>query len=137
MRMKLAFTVFAIIGLVGCGSKGRESTITGIVKYKGTPLITGYVLLQFDNGDSVNGSIAVDGSYSITTPFTGHAKVAVGSPKPVRNPDAEKRGGPTADLSKIPDPNKWVEIPAKYADPNTSGKEATIKGNDKIDIELD
>jgi len=136
MRLSLAATVLAIIGLAGCGSKGGESTVTGTVKYKGTPLITGYVLLQFDDGNNVNGSIAVDGSYSIRTPFTGHAKVAVGSPKPIRT-DADNRGGPSVDLSKLPDPAKWVEIPAKYADPNTSGKEATIKGNDKIDIELD
>jgi hypothetical protein len=137
MRLNLAATVMAIISLAGCGSKGGESTVTGIVKYKGTPLITGYVLLQFDDGNSVNGNIAVDGRYSITTPLTGHAKVAVGSSKPVRTPDAGKRGGPSVDLSKIPDPDKWVEIPAKYADPSTSGKEATIKGNDKIDIDLE
>jgi hypothetical protein len=136
MRLTLAALVLTTLGLAGCG-KGADSTVAGTVKYKGKPLITGYVLLQFDDGNSVNGQIATDGTYSISTPFTGHAKVAVGSPKPSKPAD-DKRGGPPVDPSTIPDPAKWVEIPAKYADPATSGKEATIKsGKNTIDIDLD
>ena len=138
MRLKLAFAFLAIIGLAGCGGKGGESTIKGTVTYKGTPLITGYVLLQFDDGNSVNGTIGVDGTYSISTPFTGHAKIAVGSSKPAPAQSDNKRGGKGADTSKVPDPAKWVAIPAKYADPNTSGKEVTINpGKTPLNIDLE
>lgn len=137
MRLKLASALFLIIGLTGCGKTGVESTVSGTVKYQGKPLITGYVLLQFDDGNSVNGNIAVDGSYSVRTTFAGHAKVAVGSPKP-SPPAGEKRGGPPIDLSKLPDPAKWFEIPAKYADPATSGKDVDIKsGNCVVNIDLE
>lgn len=137
MQWIRAAAVWAIIGLAGCGGSGRESTISGTVSYKGKPLITGYVLLQFDNGNSVNGSIQTDGTYSISTPFTGHAKIAVGSPKPSKSSD-EKRGGPAVDPSTVPDPDKWVEIPAKFGDPNTSGKETTIgSGRTTVNIDLE
>ena len=125
----------ASLALAGCKG-GGDAKITGTVKYKGNPVCSGYVLLKFDNENEVNGAISSDGTFAIHTAFTGHAKIAVGSPKPSKVV-TERRGGAPADVSKVPDPALWVEIPAKYADPNTSGKEATIKGGDTINIELE
>lgn len=137
MRLIRSTVLLAVIAALGCGGKGSERVVTGTVKYKGTPLITGYVLFQFEDGNSCNGNITVDGTYVMRCAFNGKAKVAVGSPKPPK-PEVDKRGGPPVDLSKLPDPAKWVEIPAKYADPNSSGKEVTVdSGNSTINIDLD
>lgn len=128
------FISMAFLALAGCKGGGSESTVSGSVSFKGKPICCGYVLMRFDNGNEANGMITGDGTYIIYTTERGHAKIAVGSPKPavVKNERPGAQVDPTA-----PDPNKWFEIPAKYADPNTSGKEATIKGNDKVNIELD
>ena len=130
----------AIIVLAGCKGGTSESTVSGTVKYKGKPLGNGYVLLRFDNGNEVKGDIAIDGSgnYTVKSTFQGHAKIAVGSPKP-GDPSAKKgRGDSAPDPSTMPDPKKWVAIPEKYSDPDQSGKETTVSsGSTKYDIELD
>jgi hypothetical protein len=133
------FVVVSILAL-GCGGGGGESTVTGTVRHKGKPLGNGYVLLRFDNGNEVNGTIAIDGSgsYTVKTPFTGHAKIAVGSPKPADPSKTKGRGDTPVDPSTLPDPAKWVSIPDKYADPDQSGKETTIKsGTNSLDIDLE
>jgi len=121
-----AIAITMTFGLAGCGQKS-ETTINGTVKFQNKPVYGGYVLLTFDDNNQAQGSITLDGAYSITTPFLGHAKIAVGSPKPSK-PDNTGRGPSTSDPSMIPDPEKWFEIPVKYADPGTSGKDMTVQG---------
>lgn len=137
MRMNLAFVVTSLFLAAGCSSNSADTTIKGSVKYKGKPLICGYVLMQFDDGNEAKGDIATDGTYVVSSKFVGHAKIGVGSPKPAV-PEKNDRGGTTVDPSKIPDPTKWFEVPAKYQDPTTSGKETTIKsGTNTLDIDLE
>src|SRR5438067_426330 len=99
MRLTPRLALLAIVLLAGCGRAGGGSTVSGTVKYQGKPLNNGYVLLVFDDGTQANGTIAVDGSgtYTIRAPKTGHAKVAVGSPKPAEaaNPALLKGRGAT------------------------------------------
>ncbi len=125
----------SILVFVGCGGSS-ETKVTGTVTYKGKPLNSGYVLLKFENNNEVNGQILGDGTFEIYTTDRGKALIAVGSPK--IEPVKETRGGPPVDTSKLPDPAKWVEIPAKYADPATSSKEVTIKsGINTVNIDLE
>jgi hypothetical protein len=121
-------------GIAGCGGP-KETSVSGTVKYQGKPLITGYVLFQFDDGNSVNASLGTDGSYTMHTQFQGHAKIAVGSPKPPDQSGVGNRRG--ADPSTAPDPKNWVPIPEKYQNADTSGLEITVtSGTNKHDIEL-
>jgi len=137
IHSRIALFVFAGAGLLGCGKTG-ETTITGTVKYQNKPVYGGYVLLVFDDNNQAQGSVGYDGTYTVSSPFTGHARVAVGSNKPADPSQAKSRGGPPPDASKLPDPTKWFEVPGKYADPATSGKEITVSGGkNSIDIDLE
>lgn len=140
----MQFMRFAVIGLLlfcssGCGKKG-ENTVSGTVKFNGKPVYGGIVLLYFDNNEQSQGYIAIDGtgSYSVSTPFDGHAKIGVVSDKPADPKTKQARGAATVDPATLPDPAKWFEIPAKYADAATSGKETTVSsGKNTVDINLE
>ena len=136
MRSRISLALIAALGLFGCGAP-KETTVSGKVTYQGKPLITGFVLLRFDDNNEVNGAIAVDGTYTIRTVFQGHAKIAVGSPKPPDPAASAGRQAPNVDPSTLPDPKNWVPIPEKYLNTETSGLEITVGGGtNKKDIEL-
>ncbi|MFL5329079.1 MAG: hypothetical protein ACJ8C4_09190 [Gemmataceae bacterium] len=127
MRRHTVFSAMAAICLFGCGGP-KETTVTGKVSYQNKPLITGFVLLRFDDNNEVTGTIGIDGTYTIRTPYQGHAKIAVGSPKPPDPAASAGRRASNVDVSTLPDPKNWVPIPDKYLSSETSGLEINVTG---------
>jgi hypothetical protein len=130
-RNAVTLTSFAVFGLLffsGCGN-GGGGKVTGAVTFKGKPVVSGTVMFHYADGGR-NDARIVDGSYTMDNVKPGAVRITIESPKP--GPPRGKEG-----TAAGPDPSKWFPIDVKYAHPDTSGKEATIKGNDKVDINLD
>jgi hypothetical protein len=90
-------------------------------------------------GETAASAIEADGTYFCPNAPTGQVKVGIVSDKPVAHVAVGKPGGSAPPAPPAgPDPSKWFPIDAKYADPNTSGKEITLKsGANVINIELE
>lgn len=141
-----ALVVLFLAAASGCGSS--VGSLSGKVTYQGKTVASGTVMVIGSDGIPRYGKIETDGAYKIDDVPPGPVKVTVNSPNPVPDPAQvaaaqarPKRGGReqtnpiTAPTS---DPKLWFEIPAKYGDPNTSGKETTVKGgNNTLNIELE
>jgi hypothetical protein len=127
-----AFILSAALLTGGCGGKG---TITGTVKYKGTPIPSGNIMFTPEGGGGLINAPIMDGKYTADNVPTGPAKVAVTSMyRPVNfNPmmDPKKGGkmGPPPDAppearkayEKSHEFKKGLQIPEKYGDPAQSG----------------
>jgi hypothetical protein len=144
-------TVACLLAVTGCGSSATGS-LSGRVTYQGKTVASGSVLAIGADGIPNHGKIALDGSYSITGLPSGPVKLAVNSPPPLTDAqkaavaggrvDRARRAGnesaANAPIEQTADPKLWFAIPAKYGDPNTSGKEATLKsGSNTLNIELE
>ena len=125
--------VLVLILLTGCNRNNRKNLIlTGKVNYKGQPVTGGTLTLLPTDGKTpkANTQISGDGTYSIVPPTLGEMKVAIetetirgqtGGGAYAHLPKGEKQ--PDIDTSKRP---KYVQIPSKYANPNTSKLSITI-----------
>jgi hypothetical protein len=122
-------------------SKPRRSVeyveVTGKVLYKGKPLPGGMVTFVTADGFASKGIIDEDGSYTIKT-LVGDVKICVDNTMLARKGPAPKKG---AGKSKEPAPEqpkgKYVPLPRKYSNPDTSGLSWTVKkGKQTHDIEL-
>src|SRR5262249_45736144 len=107
-------------------------------------------LIASDNM-SYSSSITPEGAYSIPNVPGGPVKLCVTSP----NPDAGRKSGGPAPKGGVGDAGggsgggaappappllpkgAWVQIPAKYADPNTSGLTGTVNRDTTIDLKVD
>ena len=116
----------ALLALSGCG---RLATITGKITQKGQPVTYGIVIFYYADGTRNDARITNDGTYSMTEVKPGAVRIGVESPKPSASAGNASSGKP--------DPAKWFAIDAKYNNPDTSGKTATIQGNDTVNIDLD
>jgi hypothetical protein len=121
------FLVIALVAISGCG---RLGTITGKVTHQGQPVTYGIVIFYYADGTRNDARIANDGTYTMINVKPGPVRIGVESPKPSMGPGKAGIGGER-------DPAKWFPIDKKYANPDTSGKEATIKGSDTLNIELE
>jgi hypothetical protein len=151
-RWLLLLALAALLPAAGCG-KGT-GTVTGKVTINDTPLKGGLVV--FTPADGVgppgNSPIAEDGTYTIEKCPKGHMKVSVQTA--FLKTQAPSRGGarayerpkdaPADDGGrgyKPPDPSenakKYVAIPPKYEDPDTSDLTFDVTGgNQTYDITL-
>jgi hypothetical protein len=146
-RLRLAAgtgLLLALVLLAGCGPGKGE--VSGKVTYKGAPLPGG--LLTFRHADSRHNSVAVelaeDGSFKVVLPAgevtasvdnTGLAPVPELAPPSLTvplSPEAKKALGstaqPKASGGATKRSNRYVEIPARYQDAETSGLTFTVKG---------
>jgi hypothetical protein len=134
----ICFSFGILILCTGCGSEGGTCTVTGKISSKGKPLVWGAINLIGPKGESAAGAIEADGTFIIPNAPTGVVKVGVISDKPVVRKAVIKQGQTAPPPPPGPDPEKWFPIDAKYADPNTSGKQLTLKsGNNTVEIQLD
>jgi Carboxypeptidase regulatory-like domain len=103
--------------------KGPTGTVEGKVTYKGKPLAGAYVTFHPEKGKKVfSGKLDEDGTYTAKDVPVGKARVTV----EVKAEKGKAKG-------KAP----RVVIPAKYADPKTSGLTADVKkGKQIFDIDL-
>lgn len=126
-----------LILAVGCGGSGK-CNVSGKVLFNGKPVYGGMVVIFDDKDRTAQGAIELDGTYTVRDAPTGKVRVGVVSQKPA--PARVDRGGGRGGSSNEPvaDPSKWFAIPDKYGDPNSSGKEMTLKGgNNTQDIILE
>ena len=114
------------------------ATLEGVVKYGGEPLQ--FAQIQVVGGDKMaTGRIGEDGRYKVENCPLGPVKVGVNT-SAARGEFQSKamQGG----LYKGPDKQgkgavalKFVDVPAKYADPDTSGLTTTVEpGSNAYDI---
>jgi hypothetical protein len=120
----------AILSLAGCGDtpKGPPfvNFVGGTVTWKGEPLRRGFVRLA-GGGREAMMPIGPDGRYEIPDPPPGEVKVAV-------------TAGPPAMLlpKNAPKDPTLPDLPARYADPATSGLSLTVTGGRQtFDITLE
>lgn len=130
-RVLGATLLAAAVVPAGCGggsSKDRPTGIvSGTVEMGGAPLVSGVVLLE-DTARGIGATATVaDGKFTFAAPVpTGDYKVAV-QPPPAPPP---LQSGPAAPK---------LGIPARYADPKTSGFSLTVKEgpNDPLPLKLE
>ena len=118
----------------GCGS--RTGTAAGKVTYQGKPVVWGSVTLTAADGSMHQVGINTDGTYRLEKVPVGVAKVGVVSPDPTpsaRAKASEDSRVPTG--MPRPQPGAWFALPAKFADPGTSGVTLQVGGGSG-DIEL-
>jgi hypothetical protein len=111
----------------------RTGSIMGTVTYKGKPLPAGIVAFHTAEGKALTALIQADGTFAAKAVPVGAVRVTVETesvrpkPRPERHPTEKPEERP-----------KSVAIPAKYADPSTSGLTYEVKqGKQTFDIRLD
>ena len=121
----LFFLAAAFVAL-GCGW-GRKGSVTGEVKYNDRPLAAGAIVFLFQDGEKqvVHADI-VDGKYSMPSTPTGKAKVTVTATPPSRGHGALPSGATKSAAPSVLR-EKYVPIPAKYGNPDTSGLTYDVK----------
>lgn len=142
----LAFA--ASLGAAGCGKS--TGSLSGKVYYKGAPLKGGHVIFACADGKTEQPEIGEDGSYRIDKLPVGVVKVGVETDTLKPKGVAPGMAGPVKyappsgmeNPNQAPDPaqmaKRYVPIPEKYADPQSSGLTFTVKpGSQPYDINLD
>jgi hypothetical protein len=126
--------VLLLVCLSGCGL--ATSTVSGTVRYRGTPLPDGTVMLLANDGTAHHGAIQPDGSFAIPKVPTGPARVSVTSNEPVLvGKDPERGREPRIDETTIR--RSCSRIPLCYGDLQTSGLGVeVICGRTSLDLEL-
>ena len=127
-----------VAGLSGCGGQ-KNAKLTGKVSYKGSPLPGGILTLNPPD-EKTQSSIPIvikpDGTFVTMSVLLGNYKVGITSmgtnpaldPSRKRAPAGVKmrEGGPPS--SNLPEGAKHVDLPQKYARPDTSGLSWDVKG---------
>jgi hypothetical protein len=141
--------VLLLAAAAGCSS----GTVRGKVSYKGQALGGGTVVFTVARKGSVRSEIGEDGSYKVGKCPIGTAKISVETaslqPAPIRDPRAGPAAGMTPPPGAIPQgvdasfyqvgpkKGKFVPIPDKYNDPDTSGLQYPVKGgSQEFNIDL-
>jgi hypothetical protein len=125
----------------GCGRKVEQVVpVEGTVEYKGKPVVGAAVTFQPEHGKSATGVTDENGRFVLTTYSTGDGAV-VGTHKvtivPLNVPSQDKYE-PESSAGKLDEVNepitgddaptiKSTAIPAKYADPGSSGLKSEIR----------
>jgi hypothetical protein len=128
----------ALVAGPGCSSK-KTATIHGRVTYKGNPVAMGAVYFHGSDNQMAMGNLKEDGSFTATDVPVGEVRVSL----QVRNPGAyaQQLNSSANDPMAKPKggaPPAVASIPAKYADPNTSGLKYPIDSQTtEIDVKLE
>ncbi len=119
---------------LGCGR--GEGTVTGKVTYRDKPLPSGIVVFVGEDGVvSPPAHLAPDGSYTAIKVPVGRARIAVDTVPP---PPPENRNAKEAMDAWKAALATFITLPARYKDPNQSGKTFEVKaGKNSCDISLD
>jgi hypothetical protein len=118
----------AVLAAAGCGDTPKAD-VSGVVKFKGRPVVWGTVTVIASDQMAYHGSIHPDGKYTVKDVPIGPATVAVASADPYtkRLVKAEREAElaakrKEAGMEDLPPPPKgmWVPLPARYANPRAS-----------------
>ena len=159
--------LIAAVMVLGCkqGNPNAPARVTGQVTYNGSPVTGGNVYFHPKEGGAIPAPIGPDGRYTAFDILDGEMVVTVETES--INPDKKqpeyrgyKGGGPSKmyggkagggavvpkgkgmEMSPAPESSpgvntKYMKIPAKYADPKTSGLTVTlVKGEQTHNIDL-
>jgi len=139
----IAFVPLFAITLWGCGPGEKFAEVTGVVKYKGTPLTAGRVAFMGADNSVGASDIQADGTYTIARIAPGMAKIGVTPPPaPIVNPQMKGKGGVPGredDVKNFTAPTaSKVKLPAAAGDPDKSGLSYTVTDAPKQthDIEI-
>jgi hypothetical protein len=106
------------------------------VTYQGKPVVWGSVTLKAADGSIHQIGINLDGTFRLDRVPVGPAQVGVSSPDPAPSPRAKALADPRTPAVPPPlPPGAWFPLPAKYADPATSGVTVQVGGG-PTDIDL-
>jgi len=122
------------LAAVGCGGRGD---VSGVVSYKGKPLVFGTVQFEARDGTIKQANIETDGSYSIPGVPVGEAKVAVSSDNPRSGAfqPLQREGMPPP--TPLPEVKGWFPIPPEYQDLSKPKLTYTVKrGKNTYEIDL-
>lgn len=150
----LVFSLLAVLALVGCSRTRERTTVQGTVTIGGKHLTAGTVMFYAYDNATASAPIDKDGRYVMRDAPVGDVKIAVIVPrvppgmaqmmnKMKKNPSLKdvKSTDPEGSGKSIPMmgmmPTNIVQIPAKYADPNSSGLTYKVaSGEQSYDIPL-
>ncbi len=137
MRVWGTVAVLALVAAMGCTPQTEvvhppTYAVTGVVTYNGDPVEGAQVaFVAAGGGQGAAGTTDADGKYTLTTYEAGDGAEAgeygVKIMKFSKPPKAE--GGGEEEYTGAAEDDAWVptnELPAKYADPSTSGLTATV-----------
>jgi len=139
-----------VTGMAGCGKNPRSAEhvdVSGTVLFQGQPLPGGEVkFVAINGGFGATGFIDENGHYQVNAPV-GEVEIGVSNRMLQSNRGFQGGGGAEdtgslrkkkAGAQKAPRvKGHWVDIPADYADPHTSGLKYTVTpGPQTHDIEL-
>ena len=139
LRSIAAFSTIVVGLAIGCSTEPATGTVTGKVTLDGKAVASGTITFMSKTGNApVAASIDTNGSYTATGVQIGDVMVSV-----VSLPDGpeggnviKKSGQETGKRSPPPEAPKNL-LPARYADPGTSGLTTTVKeGTNQYDIPL-
>jgi hypothetical protein len=143
LKRCLAASAFALglMTLSGCGKQTTE--VRGTVKVNGETVNSGNIAFIAEDGRTDSAVIA-DGSYAILKAPIGKVKITIKSTKPVANanPHAGRMAGAPPEVQAqasgaSSSPKKFVEVPKKYGDENTTDLTYDVKsGKQEYDIDL-
>jgi hypothetical protein len=133
-HLTLCVSLACLLSALGCGPKSGDLVpVSGRVTWEGAAVTTGnitFVPAQSAESRPSTGQIQSDGTYQMST-FQqadgvppGKYRVAIDSTPP---PPVETMPG--QDLPRGP-------VPASYADPTTSGLEATVEAGYAVEIDF-
>jgi hypothetical protein len=128
----------ALIAGPGCARK-RTTTIHGTVTYQGAPVIAGAIYFHGPGDRMAMGNLGEDGTFTATDVPLGEVRVSL----QVRDPGAyaqqmkDSPNRPAANAKGGGRPGV-TSVPAKYADPSTSGLKYAIDAQtQELDVKLE
>jgi hypothetical protein len=137
--------LLALCVAVGCGGGPRFCDVKGKVVYDGKPLPGGTVQIT-DDADTrmVFADLTIDGEFKVSQAPAGPVRVVVrtDSVKTLLDPRIARQLQAKGVAAVAPDPkekgNKYVAIPAKYADRNSSDLRYELKPDrvNELTVEL-
>lgn len=143
-----AFSI-ATVAFMGCSSKFAPEeklaesgvSVTGTVKYKGEKVE--YAMIRIKGNDrEATGKVGSDGTFVVNNCPPGEVKIGVntaaarGDYQTVLMAGGKYTGPDGKEAKKVS--MKFVDVPEKYADPETSGLKATLKpGTNTHDIVIE
>jgi hypothetical protein len=136
-----------LVLVFGCekGNPNAAATVTGKVTYKGEPVTAGVVTFNpKKEGPVSSATLNADGTYSITEAPAGDFTITVDTESlnpdrkaPAYGPPGAGAGGgsspPPPGVAAAPSSaGKYVKIPKKYSDPESSPLKATLGAGKQV-----
>lgn len=117
------------------------ATLEGTVSYRGEKVPLAQINVFSDKGQGI-GVIEEDGRYVVKSAPLGEVKIGVNTEsmrsQAISQQMAASYKGPGAKGSNRAPPPKFISLPTKYQDPETSGITTTVrKGKNTFDIALE